>query len=233
MIRYDTNFNIGELQFNAELLKKSEKELMETIKFLVEMRQVYSSAIKEINTKLEILDDEFNVKHSHNPIHTIETRLKSPYSIIDKLKRKGIESDLITASEQLHDIAGIRVVCNYISDIYQIEELLLRQDDLTLIKRKDYIKNPKENGYRSLHIVVSVPVFLSEVTKNVPVEIQIRTMGMDFWASLEHKLKYKNDIKDADFIRNDLKLCAKNVEELDKRFQAINEKIKIRKSFEQ
>ncbi len=117
--------------------------------------------------------------------------------------------------------------------IYQIEELLLRQDDLTLIKRKDYIKNPKENGYRSLHIVVSVPVFLSEVTKNVPVEIQIRTMGMDFWASLEHKLKYKNDIKDADFIRNDLKLCAKNVEELDKRFQSINEKIKIRKSFEE
>ncbi len=188
-IKNPEKLNIFDYKFGSELLKKSEEEIAKILKGLVEMQQLYSSAIKEISTKLEILDNEFKVKYSHNPIHNLNSRVKKPYSILGKLQKKGLEDDILSAVEHIHDIAGIRVVCNYVNDVYKLEELLLRQDDITLVKRKDYIKNPKENGYRSLHIVVSVPVFLSEETKNVPVEVQIRTIAMDFWASLEHQLK--------------------------------------------
>ncbi len=218
-------YNLKELKFASELLKKSENEILDAVTSIYKIRQIYSSAIKEITTKLEILDEEFKVRYSHNPIHSINSRLKTAHSITDKLERKGVSTKFEEVDKYLNDIAGVRVVCNYTKDIYLIEELLLRQDDLTLVKRKDYIKNPKENGYRSLHIVVSVPVFLAEETKMVPVEIQIRTMAMDFWASLEHQLKYKNDVQNSEEIQQELYECAKTAELLDKKFLEIYNKI--------
>ncbi len=201
MKKKGSNSEINEFRFGAELLKKSEAEILTSIRHMVDINQVYSAAIKEISTKLEILDDEFKVKYDHNPIHHIESRLKKPYSILEKLQRKGLGNDIFIATETLYDIAGIRVICNYVNDIYEVADFLLRQDDVTLINKKDYIEQPKENGYRSLHIVVTVPVFLSKETKNIPVEIQLRTIAMDFWASLEHKLEYKSKSEDKESIK--------------------------------
>ncbi len=217
--------NIFDFKFGSELLTKSEIEVAETIKCLTEMQHVYGSAIKEVTTKLQILDNEFKVNHFHNPIHSLNSRLKKPYSILGKLQKKGLGEDILSAAEHLHDIAGIRVVCSYVSDVYLIEEFLLKQDDVTLIKRKDYIESPKENGYRSLHLVISIPVFLSHETKHVPVEIQIRTIAMDFWATLEHQLKYKSRADGVDDIKDDLLDCAKQVIELDNKMEEIYFKI--------
>ncbi len=224
-IKTNEKLNIFDFKFGSDLLTKSEEEIAKTIKYLVEMEHVYDSAIKEITTKLQILDNEFKAKHFHNPIHSIDSRLKKPYSIIGKLQKKGVTEDIFAATEHLHDIAGIRVICSYVSDVYLIEEFLLKQDDVTLVKRKDYIENPKDNGYRSLHIVVSIPVFLSSETKHVPVEIQIRTIAMDFWATLEHQLKYKSRAEGLDIIKDDLLDCAKQVAALDKKMEDIYTKI--------
>lgn len=168
-------------------------ELSEVFIDFITMRQLYGAAIKEIRTKLEILDDEFHVKFDHNPIHHMEYRLKTPKSIAGKLRKKQLEFSTESIRENLTDIAGVRVICNYLDDIYHIARLLVKQDDITLVRTRDYIKNPKSNGYRSLHLVVRVPVFLAESTEYVPVEVQIRTIAMDFWASLEHQLKYKSE----------------------------------------
>lgn len=154
--------------------------------------QVYRAAIKEVTTKLENLDGSFEVRYEYNPIHHIESRLKSLKSITNKLERLNFDFTVDNMISQLHDIAGVRVICNYFSDLDRIADMLLRQDDVTLIKRKDYHKNPKPNGYRSLHLVISIPVFLADRKRNVMVEIQIRTIAMDLWASLEHQLRYKN-----------------------------------------
>jgi len=159
---------------------------------LAELMQMYSAAMKGINTKLDILDSEFQITHKHNPIHHIECRIKGVLSIYQKMQRYGVSLSLESAKEHIQDIAGIRVVCNFVDDIYAIENMLLKQPDVTLITRKDYISKPKENGYRSLHLIVKIPVFLSEKTEEIPVEIQMRTIAMDYWASLEHMLRYKN-----------------------------------------
>lgn len=165
---------------------------MEKMQDFLVMQQLYRSAIREITTKLEILDDEFRVRYAHNPIHHIESRLKSLPSILEKMQRKGIRNqDLAAIRRELTDIAGVRVICNYLHDIYRIRDLLVAQDDMCLQREKDYIKAPKENGYRGLHLILLVPVFLSAEKELVPVEIQIRTIAMDFWASLEHQLRYK------------------------------------------
>ena len=154
-------------------------------------RHAYRAAIKEVRTKIEILSEDFAVRHDYNPIHHMERRLKSPESIEEKLIRYGKEVSIESARENIMDIAGIRVVCNFIDDVYAIADMLIEQNDIVLVGKKDYIKNPKENGYRSLHLVLSVPVFLLNGCENVPVEVQIRTVAMDFWASLEHQLRYK------------------------------------------
>jgi len=159
--------------------------------FMQEM-QVYRAAIKEITTKLENLDGSFEVRYEYNPIHHIESRLKSPTSIVKKLERMSCDFSVESMTKNLHDIAGVRVICNYFDDLDKLADMLLAQDDVTLIKRKDYHKNPKPNGYRSLHLVVSIPVFLANERRSVMVEIQIRTIAMDLWASLEHQLRYKN-----------------------------------------
>ena len=157
------------------------------------LMQEYRAAIREVRTKFEILDEDTKVRLDRNPIHVISTRLKSPQSLLEKLQRKGYPLSIESIRENIHDVAGVRIVCNYIDDVAEVAEAFLCQDDITLIERKDYIAEPKPSGYRSLHLVVSVPVFLSDRKQEVPVEVQIRTIAMDFWASLEHRLRYKND----------------------------------------
>lgn len=191
----------------------------------MEMTQLYDSAIREVRTKLEILDREFHVRYARNPIHHIDSRLKSPHSMAEKLRRKGWPQTIESAERHLMDIAGVRIICNYVSDIYHIADLLVHQRDVELVQRKDYIANPKGNGYRSLHLVVRIPVFLSSHTELVPVEIQIRTIAMDFWASLEHELRYKSDHEANEALKLRLKLCAETSAQLDEEMQSIYQEI--------
>lgn len=187
----------------------------------LQLSHLYDSAIEVVRTYLGILDNEFSVKFQRNPIHNIESRLKSPQSIIGKLQKKGLPLTTDAARKNLLDMAGIRVTCCYISDIYAIVEMLGRRDDFTVIKRKDYIKSPKPSGYRSYHIIVNVPVYLSTHKEYAPVEIQIRTIGMDFWASLEHQLKYKPSASITPEISEELRLCAERIAETDMQMQRI------------
>lgn len=194
-----------------ELLRKS----------FIEMQLLYKSAIKEIRTKLEILDDEFKFKYKRNPIHSIKSRIKSPDSILYKLNRKGLDLSIEAAKSNITDIAGIRVICSYIDDIYLITKLIKLQDDIVIIRERDYIKNPKPNGYRSYHIVLKIPVFFSDKTELVPIEVQIRTIAMDFWASLEHQLHYKSEETIPASIINELQKCAETIAETDFKMQEI------------
>ena len=188
-------------------------------------RHSYRAAIKEVRTKIEILSEDFAVRHDYNPIHHMERRLKSPESIEEKLIRYGKEVSIESARENIMDIAGIRVVCNFIDDVYAIADMLMEQNDIRLITKKDYIQNPKPNGYRSLHLVLSVPVFLLDGCENIPVEVQIRTVAMDFWASLEHQLRYKKE-KDLPPQTNfELKACAEASANLDMRMQRLFDEI--------
>lgn len=192
--------------------------------------QQYRAGIKEIRTKLEILDEEFQTMYAYNPIHHIESRLKSPKSIMGKLKKRGLSFNEHVIRKNITDIAGIRVICNYINDVNTIANLLCKQNDVKLLKKSNYITNPKESGYRSLHLVVEVPVFLAEKTVYTPVEVQIRTIAMDFWASLEHKLKYKTNKEVSDELRERLKVCAEEISKLDVEMQQIHEEIKENQS---
>ena len=196
-------------------------EQIDRMRGFLQLQQVYRGAIREITTKLETLDAEFHVRYEHNPIHHINSRLKSPQSILEKLKRKGVEPSIEAAREYLTDIAGVRVICNYVEDIYHIADIVENQSDITLVAKRDYIANPKPNGYRSLHLIVKVPVFLSNHTENIPVEIQIRTIAMDFWATLEHELRYKSQMDMSDELRIRLKQCAETSSWLDHEMQAI------------
>lgn len=189
------------------------------------MEQLYEAGIKEIRTKLEILDSEFKVKYDHNPIHHIESRLKKPESIIKKAIDKDVTLTEKEIMRHIHDIAGIRVICNYIDDVYVVAQLLINQDDIKLIKIKDYIQNPKDNGYRSLHLVLEVPIFLAEGVQPIHVEVQLRTIAMDFWASLEHKLKYKTDNNVPEDIKKELIQCAMSISELDYKMQSIHNRL--------
>ncbi|MBE6070800.1 MAG: GTP pyrophosphokinase family protein [Clostridium butyricum] len=193
-----------------------------------EMREfllLYNSAIKEVKTKLEILDEEFKIKRKRNPIEYMKSRIKTPKSIMSKLERKGFEVDIDSAKNNLYDIAGVRVICSFVDDIYEVANTLIKQDDIILIEEKDYIKNPKPNGYRSLHLVVQVPVFFSKHVELVPVEVQIRTIAMDFWASLEHKLYYKTEKNGSLHIKQDLKECADIISSTDLRMQEIQKQV--------
>jgi len=190
-----------------------------------ELMQLYDAAVREVRTKVEILDAEFRVRYARNPIHHIDTRLKSPASIAEKLRRKGLPQTLEAIEQNLTDIAGVRIVCNYLEDIYHIANLLTRQHDIELVRRRDYIQEPKESGYRSLHLVIRIPVFLSSHTELVPVEIQIRTIAMDFWASLEHQLRYKSDQETTRQLRRRLQKCAEISASLDIEMQDIYREI--------
>lgn len=191
----------------------------------IQLQHLYDSAIEVVKTYLNIIDSEFSVKFQRNPIHNIDSRLKSPQSIIGKLQKKELPITTESARKNLLDIAGIRVTCCYINDIYAIADMLCRRDDFTVIKQKDYIKNPKPSGYRSYHIVVNVPVYLSAKKTYAPVEIQIRTIAMDFWASLEHQLKYKTSADITPEISEELRDCAERIAETDMQMQEIFLKI--------
>ena len=190
-----------------------------------EVTLIYNSALKEIGTKLEILNDEFQHVHRYNPIEHIKSRLKSPESIVKKLKKHGYESTIENMVNHVNDIAGIRVICSFTSDIYRIAEMISNQSDIKILSVKDYIQNPKPSGYRSYHMLVSVPIFLSDRSADTKVEIQIRTVAMDFWASLEHKINYKFEGNAPVFIRNELIECSKIISELDGRMLMLNEEV--------
>jgi putative GTP pyrophosphokinase len=186
-----------------------------------EIMMIYESAIKQLETKLEILNKEYKVTGRRNPIETIKSRIKSPDSIAKKLEKKGLSVNFKTMTENLQDIAGVRVICPYISDIYNVKDILLKQPDIKLVEQKDYIENPKASGYRSLHLVVEIPVYLSQTEHRVKVEIQLRTIAMDFWASLEHELKYKNEQKIPDSVRRELFRVAETIAMTDREMEEI------------
>ena len=199
--------------------------LREMAEGYVAMKCRYQSALREVRTKLEILDDEFQMRHSRNPIHHMESRIKSPQSIAQKLRRKGLPVTPEAAMDNLNDIAGIRVVCAYLNDTYTIAGLLTGQDDIELVQTRDYIASPKPNGYRSLHLIVRVPVFLSEGKLLLPVEVQIRTIAMDFWASLEHQLRYKEAAHVPEELNHQLLSAADRIAELDGDMQHIHDQM--------
>lgn len=188
---------------------------------------IYSSALKEIGTKLEILNDEFQHVHQYNPIEHIKSRIKTSESIVKKLKKHGYESTIDNMVQYINDIAGIRIICSFTTDIYRIAEMLERQSDIKVLSIKDYIKRPKPSGYKSYHMIVSIPIYLSEKRVDAKVEIQIRTVAMDFWASLEHKINYKFDVNVPKYIQEELYECARMVSELDAKMLSLNEEVKL------
>lgn len=190
-----------------------------------EVTLIYNSALKQISTKLEILNDEFQHVHRYNPIEHIKSRIKTPESIVKKLKRHGYESTIGNMVRYVNDIAGIRVICSFTSDIYQIAEMISNQSDINVISVKDYIVNPKPSGYKSYHMLVTVPVYLSDRIEHTKVEIQIRTVAMDFWASLEHKIHYKFEGNAPEHIREQLVECSEIVSDLDARMLSLNKEI--------
>ena len=190
-----------------------------------EVTLFYNPALKQISTKLEILNDEFQHVHRYNPIEHIKSRIKTPESIVKKLKKHGYESTIGNMVRYVNDIAGIRVICSFTSDIYQIAEMISNQSDINVISVKDYIVNPKQSGYKSYHMLVTVPVYLSDRIEQTKVEIQIRTVAMDFWASLEHKIHYKFEGNAPDSIRDQLVECSRIVSDLDARMLNLNKEI--------
>ena len=186
---------------------------------------VYTAALKEIGTKLEILNDEFKHVHRYNPIEHIKSRIKTSESIVKKLKRNGYESTIENMVRYVNDIAGVRVICSFTSDIYRIADMISNQNDINILSIKDYIKNPKESGYKSYHMLVSIPIYLSDRKVDAKVEIQIRTVAMDFWASLEHKIRYKFEADAPQHIKDELVECARMVSDLDARMLSLNDEI--------
>ena len=201
------------------------EKLLESTRPFAELMMRYRCAIKEVQTKFEVLDEEFSIRYNRNPVEAIKTRLKSPRSIYEKMIRNDYPITVDNIREHLSDIAGIRIICSYPEDIYTLCDMFLRQDDVRLIRKKDYIAKPKENGYRSLHLIVEIPIFLTDAKEYVRAEVQFRTIAMDFWASLEHKLKYKKDIPYASEVAGELKDCAEQIAFLDRRMEAIHNHI--------
>ncbi|MDX9857927.1 MAG: GTP pyrophosphokinase family protein [candidate division Zixibacteria bacterium] len=197
------------------------EEASEQIRAFLSTEHIYVSATREIVTKLENLNDEFKYSQHHNPIHQVTARVKTPRRIVEKLARKGHEMTLASARQNIHDIAGVRVICSYVDDLYLVATLLTSQSDIELIREIDYIKNPKPNGYRSLHLIIAVPVFMSSGPESVKVEIQLRTIAMDFWASLEHELAYRLADKQTEQITRELKDCADVISATDMRMQKL------------
>ena len=191
----------------------------ETLMFL------YNAALKEVGTKIDILNEEFQHIHRYNPIEHVKSRIKTPESIVKKLRKNGYDSNIENMVKYVNDIAGIRIICSFTSDIYRIADMITKQTDLKILSLKDYIKNPKESGYQSYHMIVTVPIFLSDGVVETKVEIQIRTIAQDFWASLEHKIYYKFEGNAPAYISSELQECAKIASQLDRRMLSLNEAI--------
>ncbi|MDO5416669.1 MAG: GTP pyrophosphokinase family protein [Lachnospiraceae bacterium] len=190
-----------------------------------QIMMMYTCAIREVKTKLEVLNDELSVRNQRNPIEMIKSRIKKPESIVEKLHRRGLPITLESVVDNLDDVAGIRVICSFVDDIYEVADMLIRQDDIHVIAIKDYIKNPKKNGYRSYHMIIEIPVFFSDRKKPMRVEVQIRTIAMDFWASLDHQLKYKKEFGDGPEISLELKKCADVIAQTDEKMLDIRKRI--------
>ena len=203
--------------------------MLETGKRYMEMMNKYRCAIMEVKTKLKVLNTEFSLQYDRNPFESIKSRLKSPVSIMEKLRRKGlpINEEVLEQQieENLFDVAGLRVICAFQEDIYALSDLLVHQDDIQLLRTKDYIKNPKPNGYRSLHQILEIPVFLKEGKTFVKVEVQFRTIAMDFWASVDHKLRYKKNVTNEEEIMEKLRICADSITAIDEEMQKIRNMI--------
>ena len=214
-----TNNQTGDQYMAASQIISEDVDSWETLMFL------YNSALKEVGTKLDILNDEFVHIHKYNPIEYIKKRIKTPESIVKKLKRDGYDVTVENMVNYINDIAGIRIVCSFTSDIYRLAEMIGKQNDLTVVSIKDYIKHPKVSGYKSFHMHVTIPIFLSDRVVDTKVEIQIRTIAMDFWASLEHKIYYKFEGNAPDYISRDLRACAEIVSDLDAKMLQLNEAI--------
>lgn len=209
---------------SMEVLIKSEnpEKALQSMQPFIDLMMNYECALMEIETKLKVLNTEFALQHNRNPFESIKCRLKKPTSIVEKIKKKGLDITIDNIENHLADIAGIRVICSFPEDIYTVSELLTKQDDIKVVCVKDYIRNPKPNGYRSLHLIVEIPIFLSNQKKYMKVEVQFRTIAMDFWASLDHKLKYKRDnLKHPEIIAQELKKCADMSTAMDYKMQEI------------
>ncbi len=217
----------NEKQFRERMLSLADDQaiewVQETTRKYVRLMAYYRCAMMEIETKFNVLNEEFSLQHDRNPISSIKTRLKSMPSIQEKLERKGLPMSLTAIEENLNDIAGVRVICSFPEDVQTLADALLKQDDIQLIERKDYISNPKPSGYRSLHLIVSVPIFLENEKRIMKVEIQLRTIAMDCWASLEHQLRYKKDFEFTDDMAAELSDCARLSAELDARMDALRQ----------
>lgn len=212
------------LEKQNRIIEMQAEKLRETEPFNRLMME-YRAAIMEVETRLKVLNEEFSQVYNRNPFESIKSRLKTPRSIYAKMAYKGYPVTVESIREHLTDVAGIRVICSFPDDIYRLADLMTKQDDFILLRKKDYISNPKNNGYRSLHLILSVPIFLSDEKKYVKAEVQFRTIAMDFWASLEHKLKYKKDVENTVEIEKQLRVCADSIEALDYQMQDIRDKI--------
>lgn len=209
---------------DVKLQKNEIKTLMQNYAMPYrELMSYYRCAMMEVETKFNVLNEELSLQYDRNPIETIKTRLKSPESILEKLHRKNHPVTVDSIEQNLNDIAGVRVICAFPSDIYQLEEAFLKQDDIRLVERKDYIANPKSNGYRSLHLIVEIPIFLHDHKRLMRVEVQFRTISMDWWASLEHKIRYKKGLQESDHVNQELFECAKMSAELDSRMEKLQQ----------
>lgn len=209
---------------NKNELKEQFRQFQEPIKEIQMLLTYYECAILEVKTKLDVLNKEFMANEFRNPIETIKSRIKKPASIMEKLERKGFDLSIQSIKDNLDDVAGVRVICSFVDDIYKVADMLTKQDDIKVISRKDYIKNPKKNGYRSLHLVVEIPIFLSNEKKNMRVEVQIRTIAMDFWASLEHEIHYKKSNSNAEAVKQ-LSECADIIYETDIKMMSIRKNL--------
>lgn len=204
---------------------ENEEETVERLMSFNTLMMRYRSAIREVTTKLQVLDDELSLYGDRNPIESIQSRIKKPVSIAEKLGRMGLPVTVEAIEKNLNDVAGIRVICPFIDDIYKVANMLTCQDDITVVAVKDYIKNPKPNGYRSYHMIVEIPVFFSDCKKPMRVEVQIRTVAMDFWASLEHQIKYKKNVPEYDTLIQELKECAETIAATDEKMQNLRRRI--------
>ena len=203
---------------NAELLfEKADK--------FTELMMEYRCAVREIETKLHVLNDEYSTQFDRNPFESIKARIKTPKSIFEKLRRRSLELSVESIEENLADVAGVRVICSFVDDIYRLAEQLIAQDDIVLIEKKDYIKNPKSNGYRSLHLILEIPIFLSKGKKYIKVEVQFRTIAMDFWASLDHKIQYKFPVEIPDEIKSEMYNCSIDIKDLDNKMNEIKKAV--------
>ncbi len=228
-----SKLDISEIR-NSELFASDDITQVDVEKILKLMNQAeefnilmmkYDCALSEVRTKLDVLNKELSLRNKRNPFENIKMRIKTPVSIYNKLKSKGVDFSVSNINEHLSDVAGIRVICSFVDDIYMLADCLASQDDIQVLVRKDYIENPKSSGYRSLHLIINVPIFLTEDKEYMKVEVQFRTIAMDFWATLEHKMKYKKDIENAEVITEDLKFSADLINQIDMRMRQIREKI--------